>query len=92
MTVIYTYLLILLIMSVLTFFTWGWDKSAAMDRRWRIPERTLLIMVLLGGAVGGAMGMAFFHHKTRKTLFQSVLWVAGALQLLLFILLLYFNG
>lgn len=92
MTTIYVYLFILLLMSVLTFLTWGWDKSAAMHGRWRIPERTMLIMILLGGAAGGALGMSFFHHKTRKTLFRSVLWVAGILQLLLLILLFYLKG
>jgi uncharacterized membrane protein YsdA (DUF1294 family) len=92
MTAIYVYLLILLLMSVLTFLTWGWDKSAAMHGRWRIPERPLLVMILLGGAAGGALGMSFFHHKTRKSLFRLVLWVAGILQLLVLILLVSLKG
>jgi uncharacterized membrane protein YsdA (DUF1294 family) len=92
MATIIVYLLLTLFMSMLTFLIWGWDKSAAMHERGRIPERTLLMMILLGGAAGGALGMSFFHHKTRKPLFRPVLWAAGVLQLMFLLLLVYLKG
>ncbi len=86
------YLILLLFMSVLTFLVWGWDKAAAIHDKWRIPERTLFILVFMGGAAGGVIGMLLFRHKTRKPHFRLALWVAGILQLALFFLLLTNGG
>jgi len=92
MTTVTLYLIVLVIMSFFTFLIWGWDKNAAINGRWRVPERTLLVMVFLGGAAGGALGMFTFRHKTRKPQFRLALWAAGILQLVLFILLVTRNG
>lgn len=51
--------------NVVTFILYGVDKSRAKKGRWRIPEKTLLLLPLLGGSAGGILGMAAFHHKTR---------------------------
>lgn len=53
-----------------TFALYGIDKRQAKKGRWRIPERTLLLLPLLGGSVGGILGMAVFHHKTRHWYFR----------------------
>lgn len=52
--------------SVVLFFLFGWDKHSAIRNTWRIPEKTLLLGALLGGAFGGLIGMFFFRHKTSK--------------------------
>ncbi len=41
------------------------DKSFAEDGKWRISEKTLFFLVLLGGSLGGWTGMYLFHHKTK---------------------------
>ena len=51
--------------NVVTFILYGVDKSRAKKGRWRIPEKTLLLLPLLGGSAGGILGMATFLHKTR---------------------------
>ncbi len=56
--------------NVVTFALYGIDKYRAKKGRWRIPERTLLLLPLLGGSVGGILGMAAFHHKTRHWYFR----------------------
>ena len=56
--------------NVVTFILYGVDKSRAKKGRWRIPEKTLLLLPLLGGSVGGLLGMAAFHHKTRHWYFR----------------------
>ena len=45
------------------------DKKRAMYRRWRIPEKTLIIVAILGGSIGCMVGMKLFRHKTQKIKF-----------------------
>ena len=59
----------LLIMNFLTWVIYGLDKGRAKSGKWRIPERTLLILAAIGGAVGALIGMLMFRHKTRKAKF-----------------------
>ena len=54
----------LLLLSLITFFTYGIDKGRAKKGKWRIKESVLLIMSILGGAFGGIIGMKAFRHKT----------------------------
>lgn len=61
--------LYLVVSNVITFVIYGWDKRAACREEWRIPERTLFLLTVLGGSVGAALAMKFFHHKTRKIKF-----------------------
>ena len=42
------------------------DKRKAEKGKWRIPENSLLLLVLLGGGIGGIAGMYTFRHKTQK--------------------------
>lgn len=51
----------------------------------RIPEKTLLIISLVGGAAGVFMGMKMFRHKTRHAMFYigvPLVLVAQATMLL----------
>lgn len=58
------------VMGLVTFATFGMDKKRAKeDRRRRVPERTLLLLSLFFGVVGGALGMRVFRHKTKKASF-----------------------
>ena len=57
--------------SDLAFVLFGWDKLMAKLHRRRVPEAALLGCALLGGSAGAALGMALFHHKTRKPLFRG---------------------
>lgn len=52
------------VMSLVAFCAFGIDKYKARHDRWRIPESTLLLIALFGGAVGAYLGMKAFHHKT----------------------------
>lgn len=47
----------------------GIDKWKAQKDRYRIPEKTLLGVALLGGSIGAGIGMWLFRHKTRKMKF-----------------------
>ena len=62
-------LLYLLVINLIAFFVMGIDKWKAKREAWRIPEQTLLSLVLLGGGIGGIAGMYVFRHKTKKPKF-----------------------
>lgn len=52
------------------FVLYGIDKGKAIKGTWRIPEKTLIGVAMIGGGVGALAGMRFFHHKTRKKKFS----------------------
>lgn len=45
------------------------DKFKAQKGYWRIPEKTIFIVTLLGGGIGTIAGMYAFRHKTKKLKF-----------------------
>lgn len=45
------------------------DKRKAIKGSWRIPEKTLLLVAMLGGSIGTIIGMYLFRHKTKKLRF-----------------------
>lgn len=52
------------VMTAAAFVMCGVDKFKAKHKRWRISERTLLIMAAAGGSLGLLAGMYTFRHKT----------------------------
>lgn len=57
-------LIIIAVMSLAAFAAFGLDKYKAKAGKWRIPERTLFLLALMGGGIGAFLGMKVFHHKT----------------------------
>ena len=55
--------------NVLAFVLFGLDKWFAVRGMWRISERTLFTVALLGGTAGALLGMSAFCHKTRHKTF-----------------------
>lgn len=45
------------------------DKRFAVVHRWRVPERVLLLLALLGGGAGAFFAMTVFRHKTKHIKF-----------------------
>ena len=59
-------LIYLLVINTIGFFAMLIDKRKAKKGRWRIQEKTLFMITLLGGGVGTISGMYTFRHKTKK--------------------------
>ncbi|MDF2610625.1 MAG: hypothetical protein K0R92_2099 [Lachnospiraceae bacterium] len=70
----------------------GMDKTKARKNQWRIPEKTLFIAAILGGSVGSILGMKFFRHKTKHSIFALGMPAILIVQILLIILLVYNIG
>ena len=60
----------LVVINLLAFVLYGIDKKRARDHAWRISERMLIGIALIGGSVGAIAGMLLFHHKTRHWYFR----------------------
>ena len=77
--IIYT----LLAVNTVTFLVYGWDKLCARKDWWRIPERVLLGLALLGGSIGALLGMKVFRHKTKHRKFTVLVLLFLVMQIAL---------
>ena len=68
------------IASGITFIAYGFDKSAAMNNRWRTQESTLHVLSVLGGWPGALIAQQMFRHKSRKVEFQIFFWLTVAIN------------
>ena len=59
----------LIFINLVGFCAMGIDKWKATRGAWRIPEKTLFTITLLGGGFGTIAGMYLFRHKTKKLYF-----------------------
>ena len=66
--------------SMITYFAYAKDKSAAKDGSWRTQEKTLHLFSLMGGWPGAILAQQKFRHKTKKVSFRSVFWVTVILN------------
>jgi uncharacterized membrane protein YsdA (DUF1294 family) len=64
-----------LITSITCFVAYAIDKSAARNGSWRTPERTLLLLGLVGGWPGALLAQQWLRHKTSKRSFRQMFWV-----------------
>jgi len=64
-----------LVTSLSCFVAYAIDKSAARNGNWRTPERTLLLLGLVGGWPGAVLAQQWLRHKTSKRSFQRMFWV-----------------
>lgn len=68
-------------MNILGLLIMGIDKSKAKRHAWRIPEKALFGVSLLGGSIGTWAGMYIFHHKTKHWYFVIGMPLILVLQL-----------
>lgn len=69
-----------LTMSAVTFCVFVYDKWQAEHGGWRVREFVLLMLSLLGGALGGLLAMHLVRHKTRVYYFSWGLPIMIILQ------------
>lgn len=85
------YIIYLIIIGFITFLVYFIDKLKAKAGAFRISEKLLLTLSLLGGAYGGILAMYTIRHKTKHWYF-SAMNVVGILihGAIIFILAQYF--
>ena len=82
---IFKILIYLLVVNIITFLMMGFDKHEAKKGNWRVSEKTLFMLVVLGGSIGGILGMFTFRHKTKKWYFRFGFPIILILQILVVI-------
>ena len=58
-----------ILVNFIAFLMYGLDKKKAIDGKYRIAERTLVLIGVIGGSIGAMAGMKVFHHKTKHKKF-----------------------
>lgn len=66
------YLIVIGVMSVISFILYKADKKKAIKGQRRIPEKTLLLSSFLFGSIGGLCGMYILRHKTKHLYFVVI--------------------
>lgn len=66
--------------SLVTFIVYAVDKSAAQAGAWRVSERTLHLLALVGGWPGALVAHQVLRHKSAKAAFLAVFWVTVVLN------------
>ena len=57
----------LLLINIITYFTYAADKTKARQNKWRIPERTLILLALLGGSPAALLAMSGLQIEIKST-------------------------
>jgi uncharacterized membrane protein YsdA (DUF1294 family) len=79
---------IFILLNIFSFGMYAYDKMAAKSGRWRISEKSLLTISILGGCFGGTLAMYLLRHKTQHMRFILVNWIADAVYLVILLALL----
>lgn len=74
------------IINIVGFVLFGFDKFSAKAHQRRVPESTLMMVCVIGGAVGSWIGMMLFRHKTRRFKFRWGIPLIFLLQVGLYVL------
>jgi uncharacterized membrane protein YsdA (DUF1294 family) len=80
-TTVAAYLIVIAVMSLVCFITYGLDKRQAVRGGRRVSERTLHLMAFLGGWPGALIAQRQFRHKTQKVRFRIVFWIVVVLHI-----------
>ena len=84
-------LIYLLAINVLGFLLMGIDKLRAKKQVWRVPEKTLFLMAVIGGSIGTNLGMYVFRHKTKHWYFVIGMPLILIAQIALVVWLVFFR-
>ncbi|MBQ1326683.1 MAG: DUF1294 domain-containing protein [Eubacterium sp.] len=79
--------LFLVIWNTVVFVVYFADKIKAVHKKWRIPERSLLMLAFCFGGLGAFMGMILARHKINKKKFMILVPLFIIIQTTILVLL-----
>jgi uncharacterized membrane protein YsdA (DUF1294 family) len=71
MAICFSLIVVFLVLNIVTFCVFWWDKAAARDGGWRVSENKLLSLAFFGGSLGAFAAQRLLRHKTRKEPFRT---------------------
>lgn len=75
------------LINIVTFIIYALDKNRARKDKYRIPEKHLVLLGVLGGSGGALMSMSVFRHKTQHKKFYLGIPLIILLQVVLSIVI-----
>lgn len=82
-------ILYIFLINIIGFGMMALDKYKAEKNYWRISEKSIFIVTLLGGGIGTISGMYAFRHKTKKLKFTVGLPTILISEIAIIVYLLY---
>lgn len=70
-----------IVINIGTFLVMLEDKKRAINQRFRIPEKALFLLTILGGSLGILAAMRFIRHKSNKNSFKITIALIVMLQI-----------
>lgn len=58
-----------MLINFIAFVVYGIDKWKAVHHKYRVSEKTLIGLAVIGGSIGAFFGMQVFRHKTKHLKF-----------------------
>lgn len=85
-------LLLYVCMSLFSILQYWCDKHNAQTGQWRISEKQLHVVEMLGGWPGALLAQQLLRHKTKKASYQAVFWLIVLVHQLYWLDQLGFDG
>lgn len=80
------------VINIITYLAYWVDKRAAVRGEWRIPERNLHALEMIGGWSGALLAQKILHHKNKKKSYQGEFAFVLIMQIGFVVAVLYFLG
>lgn len=75
----------IVVINIVTFLAFAYDKYRAKKGGWRIKNIFLLGLSFLGGSLGGLLGMKLIRHKSKKSYYRLGLPLMVLMQVLILV-------
>lgn len=63
------FIIYIIIINIVTYTLYAYDKHQARKHKWRVKESTLLLFPLIMGSFGALIAMYTLRHKTKHKKF-----------------------
>ncbi|MDV2684815.1 DUF1294 domain-containing protein [Alkalihalophilus lindianensis] len=77
------WIIYLFLINITSYLVMGYDKKQARVKKFRVSERNLFILTVIGGSIGTYMGMKQHRHKTKHRTFTVGVPLIISIQIIL---------
>ncbi len=79
----------IIIINIITYIAYAYDKHQAKRHKWRVRESTLLFLALAMGSIGALAAMYTTRHKTKHKKFTVGVPLLLILNIMMLVFLVY---